>query len=106
MLGGLLKADSDSKSRVIPVTDLTIRQAFALMKQADLYVGNDTSLLNIAASLGTVAVGLFGGSTPLTYSSNIKVITPAEPPLSGPEKGMKAISVQEVWDRLMHLKLI
>ena len=57
-------------------TDLTLREAFALMKEADLYIGNDTSLLNIAGAFGTLAVGIFGGSKPLTYTPTIKAVVP------------------------------
>lgn len=46
-------------------------QAVALLTAARAYVGNDTSLLNIAASCGRPAVGIFAQSEPLDYSDNI-----------------------------------
>ena len=45
-------------------------QAVALLTAARAYVGNDTSLLNIAASCGRPAIGIFAQSEPLDYSDN------------------------------------
>ncbi|MGC6516689.1 MAG: glycosyltransferase family 9 protein [Candidatus Puniceispirillaceae bacterium] len=42
-------------------------EAIAILSQAKGYVGNDTSLLNIAAVLGIPSLGLFSQSAPLTY---------------------------------------
>ena len=52
-------------------------EAIALINAARLYVGNDTSLLNIAAACGRPAAGIFAQSTPLDYSDAIIPI--AEP---------------------------
>jgi len=46
-------------------------EAIALLTAARAYVGNDTSLLNIAAACGRPAVGIFAHSAPLDYSDNI-----------------------------------
>ena len=45
-------------------------QAVALLTAARAYVGNDTSLLNIAAACGRPAVGIFAQMEPLDYSDN------------------------------------
>jgi len=52
-------------------------EAIALINAARLYVGNDTSLLNIAAACGRPAAGIFAQSAPLDYSDAI--ISIAEP---------------------------
>ena len=88
-------------SQVQCATDLSLRQAFALMKEADLYIGNDTSLLNIAACFGTEAVGLFGGTKPLTYVPTIKSIVPSSDMKLGKE-GMASISPKQVFEFLEH----
>ena len=43
----------------------------AALSMASGYVGNDTSLLNIAAVLGVPSLGLFSQSAPLTYVENL-----------------------------------
>jgi len=53
-------------------------QAVALLTAARAYVGNDTSLLNIAASCGRPAIGIFAQSEPLDYSSNFIPVSLAD----------------------------
>ena len=42
-----------------------------LIEAARAYIGNDTSLLNIAAACGRPAIGFFAQTEPLDYSANI-----------------------------------
>jgi heptosyltransferase-2 len=69
-------ADPVAPADLIPNT-APLDEAIALINAARLYVGNDTSLLNIAAACGRPAAGIFAQSAPLDYS---EVIIPiAEP---------------------------
>ena len=69
-------ADPVAPAELIPNT-APLDEAIALINAARLYVGNDTSLLNIAAACGRPAAGIFAQSAPLDYS---EVIIPiAEP---------------------------
>ncbi len=63
---------------------------------SDLYVGNDTGILNLAAALGIRCIGLFGASPPLTHLSNIEAITP----LQG-FSGMESIEVARVEEKII-----
>lgn len=87
------------------VTRLSILEAFALMKEGDLYIGNDTSLLNIAGSFGTPAVGLFGATAPLTYVPTIHPVLSPDPALENKE-AMTAISPQSVLSYLAQHHLV
>ena len=49
----------------------SLADAVAILTIAKGYVGNDTSLLNIAAVQGIAALGLFSQSPPLTYVSTL-----------------------------------
>lgn len=69
-------ADPAAPADLIPNT-APLDEAIALINAARLYVGNDTSLLNIAAACGRPAAGIFAQSTPLDYSDAIIPI--AEP---------------------------
>jgi heptosyltransferase-2 len=71
--------------------DLPIDQTAALLSLCRLYVGNDTGVLNLAAAVGTQAIGLFGGSPPLTYSPNIHVVLP-----TSATAGMAGITAEQV----------
>ena len=50
---------------------LPLDEAVALIGSARAYIGNDTSLLNIAAACGRPAIGIFAQTEPLDYSDNI-----------------------------------
>ena len=69
-------ADPSAPADLIPNT-APLDEAIALINASRLYVGNDTSLLNIAAACGRPAAGIFAQSTPLDYSDSIIPI--AEP---------------------------
>ena len=77
---------------------LPIDQTAALLSRCRLYVGNDTGVLNMAAAVGTTAIGLFGGSPPLGYSEHIHALQPAEP-----SAGMAGISVDQVLAKIAAL---
>lgn len=48
------------KSSPIPVKDVGLRETAALIEKCDLYVGNDTGPMHIAAAVGTQVVAIFG----------------------------------------------
>ena len=49
-------------------------EAVALIGAARAYIGNDTSLLNIAAACGRPAIGFFAQTEPLDYSAKIILV--------------------------------
>ena len=63
-------------ARARAVHDAPIDEVAALLEACDLYVGNDTGVLNVAAAVGTRAVGLFGASPPLRHSRRIHAVVP------------------------------
>jgi ADP-heptose:LPS heptosyltransferase len=46
---------------------LDVAELGALLERADLFVGNDSGPMHLAAALGTPTVGLFGPETPVMY---------------------------------------
>ena len=58
------------------VFDLCLQESFALLKQMDVFIGNDTGMLNAAAMLGIKTYGFFAKTPPLTYRPNLHPITP------------------------------
>jgi heptosyltransferase-2 len=77
---------------------LPLEQTAALLARCRMYIGNDTGALNMAAAVQTPAIGLFGGSEPLTHSRCIHPITP--PP---GQCGMAAITIPHVFEALARL---
>lgn len=81
--------------------DLSLVEAAALLRHADLFVGPSSGPLNLAAAGGTDAVGLFGSTPVLTYSKFIHAI---EPPGGPTPDGMRRIAPAEVMARVgLHL---
>jgi heptosyltransferase-2 len=73
----------------INVCELKLDVGAALLSRADVFIGNDSGPLNLAASVGVPSVGLFGDSPPLDYSRFLR-------PVIGPRGGMAALTVESV----------
>ena len=73
----------------VNVCDLKLDAGAALLSRADLFIGNDSGPLNLAASVGVTSIGLFGDSPPLDYSRFLR-------PIIGPPGGMSALPVERV----------
>ncbi len=78
------------------VTGWALPEIVALLAEADVFLGNDSGLMNLRAACGRPAFGLFGASGPLRHSKMIRPIIPPE----GARAGMNAITVQRVQDAL------
>lgn len=75
----VLAALSSGTTLPMMVFDQTVRQVIALHRCADLYIGNDTSLINIAAAVGTPAIRIFASSLPVLDSPLIETFYPDDP---------------------------
>lgn len=70
----------------VAAVDLPLEQSVALVSECGLFIGNDSGLMNIAASLGVGTVGLFGGGVVLDYRDNLHAVVPdglAAPSMDG-----------------------
>jgi heptosyltransferase-2 len=77
----------------INACDLSLTEAAALLRRADLFVGPSSGPLNLAAAVGTDAFGLFGSTPILAYS---RFIHPIEPPGGQTPDGMRRILPAQV----------
>ncbi len=77
--------------------DLSLTEAAALLRRADLFIGPSSGPLNLAAASDTEAFGLFGSTPVLTYSKFIHAIVPDGGPSPG---GMARISPAQVIDAI------
>ena len=106
LIGGATQAaqaaDLMARTAGAPVVDaagLSIIEAAALLREADLFVGPDSGPMNLAAAVGTPAFAMFGATRVLTYSKFIHPILPddgGEPTLHG----MTRISASNVLARV------
>lgn len=69
-------------------------QVAALLAGVDLFVGNDTGVMNIAAAVGCPALGLFGKPISRILPGYFPALTPIYPS----REGMQAIGIDKVFD--------
>jgi heptosyltransferase-2 len=81
--------DRGNGAPAVNACDLRLGQALALLRRADLFVGNDSGPMNLALAAATPAVALFGVNPVLNYSKFIHPIAPEGGPAPG---GMLRIS--------------
>jgi heptosyltransferase-2 len=60
--------------RCVLSCDLPMDAAAALISQADLFIGNDSGLMNVAAAVGVPTLGLYGPSQVLTHSKWLSAV--------------------------------
>ncbi|HYA07924.1 MAG TPA: glycosyltransferase family 9 protein [Xanthobacteraceae bacterium] len=77
--------------------DLSLVEAAALLRLADLFVGPSSGPMNLAAAGATDAFGLFGSTPVLTYSKFIHAI---EPPGGQSPDGMRRILPAQVLEAI------
>jgi len=58
--------------------DQTVHTVIAIHERAALYIGNDTSLINIAAAVGTKAIRIFASNLPVLASPLIETHLPED----------------------------
>lgn len=68
----------------------------ALALAGDLFVGNDSGMLNLAAAAGARVVGLFGGSPPLDIYPDLIAVTPPDGHVTYQVDRMDDITVAQV----------
>ena len=78
---------------IVNACALKLIESAALLHEADLFIGNDSGPLNLAAAAGTDAFGFFGNTPVLKYSKFIHPIVPAGGPAPG---GLQRISPADV----------
>jgi len=82
---------------IVNACALKLIESAALLHEADLFIGNDSGPLNLAAAAGTEAFGFFGNTPVLKYSKFIRPIVPEGGPAPG---GLQRISPADVIEQI------
>ncbi len=96
-------------SNCISFEDLTIKETMPIIKNCDLYIGNDTGWLHISSGLGVRCLALFMDSPVIAYgkySKNISVIIPdgeTEESTTHDTLGKDKISFEKVYNKAIDL---
>jgi len=96
-------------SECFSFSELSVKEAMPIIKNCDLYLGNDTGWLHISSALGLKSLALFMDSPVLAYgkySENIYTIIPegeTEETTTHDTLGMKRISFDKVFNKAIEL---
>jgi hypothetical protein len=66
-LARAIAADMHADEPIIATGAVSLLTSFALIASCDLFIGNDSSLLHAAATLGTPYVGIVGPTSPASF---------------------------------------
>lgn len=69
------KITSRAQKSVIAMTDSSVYGSAAALQMADVCIGNDTGMVNVAAAVGTPTFVLMGPRPALTHDINMQMIT-------------------------------
>ena len=101
--------NSELSNNCISFKDLKISETLPIIKNCNLYIGNDTGWLHISSALGVKSLALFMDSPVQAYgkySKNIEVILPegeTEETTTHDTLGADKISLQKVFDKSIEL---
>ena len=100
---------SEISKNCISFQDLKIKETMAIIKNCDLYIGNDTGWLHISSALGIKCLALFMDSPVQEYgkySKNINIILPegeTEETTTHDTLGADKISFEKVFEKSIEL---
>jgi heptosyltransferase-2 len=97
LLADIQSMSSGSASRILPVLGWHLSETAALLGDAAFYVGNNTGVMNLAASVGIRTYALFGTTPPFHHS---RQIVPIVSPAGGPDDGMARVTLAAVLDAI------
>ena len=101
--------NSEISKNCISFQDLKIKETMPIIKNCDLYIGNDTGWLHISAALGIKCLALFMDSPVQAYgkySKNINIIVPegeTEETTTHDTLGADKISFEKVFEKSIEL---
>ncbi len=101
--------DSKIGEHCLSFGDLKIKETMPIIKNCDVYIGNDTGWLHISSALGLKCLALFMDSPVMAYgkySKNISTITPegeTEETTTHDTLGKDKISFEEVYNKSLKL---
>ena len=67
---------------VFNYSHLHLSEVAALLKLSNIFIGNDSGILNLSAAVGTKSLGLFGATKSFAYSHNIYPVIAKEGEIS------------------------
>lgn len=104
LLGGQAERDmaerimqvGDASTTIVTLIQQPLQEVIALLAEAQVFIGNDTGMLNLAAACGTASVGLFGHPLSAWVAGSSPCIHPVYPESGLSHQGVGSIRVAAV----------
>lgn len=89
---------------LVPLIQAPLQEVIALLAEAQLFVGNDTGMLNLSAACGAHSIGLFGHTVSAWVASSSPRIHPVYPDAGLSSEGVTQIRLQAVLQEINQLE--
>lgn len=89
---------------LVPLIQAPLQEVIALLADAQLFLGNDTGMLNLSAACGTHSIGLFGHTVSAWVAHSSPRIHPVYPDAGLSSEGVSQISLQAVLQTINQLE--
>ena len=90
---------------LVSLIQMPLQDAIALLAETQLFLGNDTGMLNLSAACGTHSIGIFGHPLSAWVANSSPRIHPTYPEAGLSSNGVSQIRPSEVLQVVNHLEL-
>ena len=105
MATAIAQEGGDGAARV-PLIQAPLQEVIALLAEAQLFIGNDTGMLNLSAACGAHSIGLFGHTVSEWVASSSPRIHPVYPDAGLSSEGVSQIHLPAVLQAINQLESV
>jgi heptosyltransferase-2 len=91
---------------LVSLIQMPLQEVVALLAETQLFLGNDTGMLNLSAACGTHSIGFFGHPVSAWVANSSPRIHPIYPEAGLSSNGVRQIRPSDVLQAVNHLELI
>jgi heptosyltransferase-2 len=91
---------------LVSLIQMPLQDVIALLAEAQLFLGNDTGMLNLSAACGTHSIGLFGHPLSAWVANSSPRIHPVYPEAGLSNDGVSQIKPSRVLQAVNQLELL
>lgn len=99
-----IRQQAGNPGALVPLIQAPLQEVIALLAKAQLFLGNDTGMLNLSAACGTHSIGLFGHTVSAWVARSSPRIYPVYPDAGLSSEGVSQIHLQAVLQAVNHLE--
>ncbi|HAY28929.1 MAG TPA: glycosyl transferase family 1 [Candidatus Accumulibacter sp.] len=105
-MAGRIEQAAGERETVVALIQQPLQEVIAVLAEAQVFIGNDTGMLNLAAACGTASVGLFGHPLSAWVAGSSPCIHPVYPESGLSSDGVRHIRVTAVLEAVERTGLL